>query len=65
MAKSLRSKRKRKMRAIKRERYGKKELEMLKQTVEGINNTKDEEMKEIYKGTKSWSESDILHKYLN
>ena len=49
MAKSLRSKRKRKMRAIKRERYGKKELEMLKQTVEGINNTKDEEMKEIYK----------------
>ena len=52
------------MRAIKRERYGKKELEMLKQTVEGIN-TKDEEMKEIYKGTTSWSESDILHKYLN
>jgi hypothetical protein len=37
MAKSLRSKRKRKMRAIKRERYGKKELEMLKETVEGIN----------------------------
>jgi hypothetical protein len=54
MAKSLRSKRKRKMRAIKRERYGKKELEMLKETVEGIN-TKDEEMKEIYKGTTSWS----------
>lgn len=48
MAKSLRSKRKRKMRAIKRERYGKKELEMLKKTVEAIN-TKDENMKEIYK----------------
>lgn len=33
MAKSIRSKRKRKMRAVKRERYGKKELERLKKTL--------------------------------
>ena len=59
------------MRAIKRERYGKKELEMLKQTVGAINNTKDQEIKEIYKGTNynklecHFIESDILYKYLN
>ena len=50
MAKSLRSKRKRKMRAVKRERYGKKELEMLKKTVTMGVDIKDEEMKEIYTG---------------
>lgn len=44
MAKSLRSKWKRKMRAAKREKYGKKELEKLK-TVLGLNTT-DVEMKE-------------------
>ncbi|KAK9500789.1 hypothetical protein O3M35_001985 [Rhynocoris fuscipes] len=35
MAKSLRSKWRRKMKAIKRERYGKKELERLKKVIEG------------------------------
>lgn len=35
------------MRAIKRERYGKRELEMLKKTV-GHVDINDEEMKEIY-----------------
>uniref|UniRef100_A0A1B6MBF2 Protein LLP homolog n=1 Tax=Graphocephala atropunctata TaxID=36148 RepID=A0A1B6MBF2_9HEMI len=44
MAKSLKSKWKRKMRAIKRERYGKKELDRLKNML-GINTT-DVEMKE-------------------
>lgn len=44
MAKSLRSKWKRKMRAAKRERYGKKELEKLKMVL-GLNTT-DVEMKE-------------------
>lgn len=44
MAKSLRSKWKRKMRAAKREKYGKKELEKLKMVL-GLNTT-DVEMKE-------------------
>lgn len=50
MAKSLRSKWKRKCRAIKRERYGAKELERLKKTL-GVdeNGAKDIEMNEITK----------------
>uniref|UniRef100_R4FLU5 Protein LLP homolog n=1 Tax=Rhodnius prolixus TaxID=13249 RepID=R4FLU5_RHOPR len=44
MAKSLRSKWKRKMKALKRERYGKKELEKLKQVLDGA---KREGSKEI------------------
>ncbi|XP_076249669.1 protein LLP homolog [Calliopsis andreniformis] len=48
MAKSIRSKWRRKCRAIKRERYGAKELERLKKTL-GINEngSKDVEMSEI------------------
>ncbi|OAD53789.1 Protein LLP like protein [Eufriesea mexicana] len=48
MAKSIRSKWKRKCRAVKRERYGAKELERLKKTL-GIkeNGTQDVEMLEI------------------
>ncbi|XP_076181621.1 protein LLP homolog [Ptiloglossa arizonensis] len=47
MAKSIRSKWKRKCRAVKRERYGAKELKMLKKTL-GIDNTsQDAEMMEI------------------
>lgn len=50
MAKSLRSKWKRKCRAVKRERYGKKELERLKKTL-GIDNEEngsvDTNMQEI------------------
>ena len=46
MAKSLRSKWKRKMRAIKRERYGKKELDKLKMIVNNgkMNESNDVEM---------------------
>jgi len=46
MAKSLRSKWKRKMRAIKRERYAKKELAQLKKVL-GIEENGDIEMKNI------------------
>ncbi|KAJ9576308.1 hypothetical protein L9F63_006808 [Diploptera punctata] len=46
MAKSLRSKRKRKLRAIKRERYAKKELAQLKKVL-GINENGDVEMDNI------------------
>lgn len=50
MAKSIRSKWKRKCRAVKRERYGKKELERLKKTL-GIDNeqstSKDVNMQDI------------------
>jgi len=46
MAKSLRSKWKRKMRAIKRERYAKKELARLKNVL-GIEENGDAEMKNI------------------
>jgi len=46
MAKSLRSKWKRKMRAIKRERYAKKELARLKKVL-GIEENGDVEMKNI------------------
>lgn len=48
MAKSLRSKWRRKCRAVKRERYGAKELDRLKKTL-GIseNGTQDVEMSEI------------------
>ncbi|XP_052063577.1 protein LLP homolog [Mytilus californianus] len=50
MAKSIRSKHKRKMRAIKRERYGKKELETLKKTVttDVASAIKEEDMKEMF-----------------
>ncbi|CAK9805142.1 Protein LLP homolog [Anthophora plagiata] len=50
MAKSLRSKWRRKCRAVKRERYGAKELERLKKTL-GVNDngTQDVEMSEISK----------------
>ena len=49
MAKSIRSKRKRKMRNIKREKYGKREVERLKGIIEAAKN-KDEEMTELYTG---------------
>ncbi|XP_075229218.1 protein LLP homolog [Lycorma delicatula] len=45
MAKSLRSKRKRKMRAEKRERYGKKELERLKTMLEKAKSGEDTDVK--------------------
>ncbi|XP_060557120.1 protein LLP-like [Ruditapes philippinarum] len=48
MAKSIRSKRRRKMRNIKREAFGKKELEMLKDVVEKAKAEKDVEMKEMF-----------------
>ncbi|XP_056631160.1 protein LLP homolog [Diorhabda sublineata] len=54
MAKSLRSKWKRKMRQVKRERYGKKELERLKKTLgiedtqgQGASNTVEVNMSEL------------------
>lgn len=49
MAKSIRSKRRRKMRAIKRVRYGAKELERLKKTVghEDVKKEMDEVMTEV------------------
>lgn len=50
MAKSLRSKWRRKCRAVKRERYGKKELERLKKTLGlevSVNGTSDENMVDI------------------
>ncbi|RZC33773.1 Laps domain containing protein [Asbolus verrucosus] len=47
MAKSIRSKWKRKCRAIKRERYGKKELERLKKTLGIDGQSKDVDMTEI------------------
>ncbi|XP_014244941.1 protein LLP homolog [Cimex lectularius] len=49
MAKSLRSKWKRKMKVIKRERYGKKELEKLKAIVETFNvkSSNDVQMTEL------------------
>lgn len=49
MAKSLRSKWKRKMRAVKRERYGQKELERLKKTVgeDGVKKEIDVVMTDI------------------
>ncbi|XP_052798200.1 protein LLP-like [Mya arenaria] len=46
MAKSLRSKHKRKMRAIKREKYGKKELETLKKTLQKATADRDVVMQE-------------------
>ena len=49
MAKSLKSKWKRKMRNIKREKYGKKELEQLKKIAEAAKEG-DQEMKELYTG---------------
>lgn len=52
MAKSIRSKRKRMLRNIKRERYAKKDLEKLKQMVALAEKDKDTEMKELYTGTK-------------
>ena len=50
MAKSIRSKRKRKMRNIKREKYGKKELERLKGILETAQK-QDVEMKDLYTGS--------------
>ena len=49
MAKSIRSKRKRKMRNIKREKYGKREVERLKGIIEAAKN-QDQEMTELYTG---------------
>ena len=46
MAKSIRSKQRRKMRAIKRESYAKKELDMLKKVVATRTVAEDKEMKE-------------------
>lgn len=51
MAKSLRSKRKRKLRAVKREKYSKRELERLKNMI-ATAKTKEEEMSEIVTVTK-------------
>nr|XP_022300105.1 18 kDa learning-associated protein of slug-like isoform X1 [Crassostrea virginica]XP_022300106.1 18 kDa learning-associated protein of slug-like isoform X1 [Crassostrea virginica]XP_022300107.1 18 kDa learning-associated protein of slug-like isoform X1 [Crassostrea virginica]XP_022300108.1 18 kDa learning-associated protein of slug-like isoform X1 [Crassostrea virginica] len=48
MAKSIRSKRKRMLRNIKRERYAKKELEKLKQVVALAEKDKDADMKDLY-----------------
>ncbi|KAL4224980.1 hypothetical protein ACF0H5_015675 [Mactra antiquata] len=48
MAKSIRSKHRRKMRAIKRENFGKKELERLKGVLEKAKANEDVDMKEIY-----------------
>ncbi|XP_045176498.1 protein LLP-like [Mercenaria mercenaria] len=48
MAKSIRSKRRRKMRAVKREQFGKKELERLKGVVERAKAAEDVEMKEMF-----------------
>lgn len=48
MAKSIRSKRKRMLRNIKRERYAKKDLEKLKQMVALAEKDKDTEMKDLY-----------------
>lgn len=50
MAKSIRSKRKRMLRNIKRERYAKKDLEKLKQMVALAEKDKDTEMKDLYTG---------------
>lgn len=50
MAKSIRSKRKRMLRNIKRERYAKKELEKLKQVVALAEKDKDADMKDLYTG---------------
>lgn len=50
MAKSIRSKRKRMLRNIKRERYAKKDLEKLKQIVASTENEDETEMKELYTG---------------
>lgn len=50
MAKSIRSKRKRMLRNIKRERYAKKDLEKLKEMVALAEKDKDTEMKELYTG---------------
>ncbi|KAH3886079.1 protein LLP-like [Dreissena polymorpha] len=46
MAKSLRSKHRRRMRSVKREKYGKKQIEILKSTLANAV-TKDVEMKEL------------------
>lgn len=52
MAKSIRSKRKRMLRNIKRERYAKKDLEKLKEMVALAEKDKDTEMKELFTGKK-------------
>lgn len=52
MAKSLRSKRKRKMRAIKRERYGAKELDTLKQIVKQAKRKKSNQTQTNVQGNK-------------
>ena len=50
MAKSIRSKRKRKMRAIKRKKNAPKELAKLKKIL-GLDGEQDAEMQELYTGT--------------
>ena len=50
MAKSIRSKHRRKMRNIKREKFGKKELEILKKTVVKAVVANDVEMKDTCTG---------------
>ncbi|XP_062566827.1 18 kDa learning-associated protein of slug-like [Saccostrea cucullata] len=58
MAKSIRSKRKRMLRNIKRERYAKKELEKLKEIVALAEKDKDTEMKDLYTVTKPLGSKD-------
>lgn len=60
MAKSIRSKRKRMLRNIKRERYAKKDLEKLKQMVALAEKDKDTEMKELYTGINCKKHDDLL-----
>lgn len=50
MAKSIRSKHRRKMRAVKREKFGKKELERLKGVVKKAKEKDDVEVMEILTG---------------
>lgn len=62
MAKSIRSKWKRKMRAVKRERYGKKELERLK-SILGINDgpsSSDTQMTEVSEVATVTNKEEIL-----
>ncbi|XP_048740300.2 18 kDa learning-associated protein of slug-like [Ostrea edulis] len=58
MAKSIRSKRKRMLRNIKRERYAKKDLEKLKQIVASTENEDETEMKELYTARKPLGSND-------
>ena len=53
MAKSIRSKWRRKMRSERREKFGKKELEKLKSIVQKSEKSDDVEMKNLYTGETS------------